>query len=104
MQMDMFDPPHIAFRKEAEAYRELAAPYLKRASDAERMARELCPHEVIEHELIIKEDDYGSYVPEWTEIKVWCAFCGKTEYVNKAHAVDAKLTYMDILLGKGRDL
>lgn len=102
-QPDMFDPAHVAYRKEAERYMELAAPYVAKAKEAEKKAVELCPHDDLIDTVEYFEDEYGSSCPSWTEIHVKCKFCNKHGYMNLDKFKRSDLTYMDVLLGKGNE-
>jgi len=98
-QPDFFDPPHIAFLKEATMNEELAAPYQKKAYELRKLAYSLCPHDSIKTGLLYHEDEYGYGVSSWTEVTVKCEFCHKYGRMNRDEFVRSGLTYMDVLLG-----
>ena len=85
-QLDMFDPPHVAFKKEAEHNYALAAPYLAKALAAENKANELCPHETIIVDVEYHEDEYGKTMESWTTYEMSCTFCKKYRTVNRDKA------------------
>ena len=74
-QQDMFDPPHVAYLKEAKAIELSILPMQTKAMVLKKRAFELCPHE--------KTTTTSNYFPggyldvDSTDYITKCGFCGK---------------------------
>lgn len=82
IQLDLFEPIHVALMNEAQDFYEKSRELKKRGDDLKKLAISHCPHEKINHELKYNEDEYGRTVSGWTEIVVECAFCRKFKIRN----------------------
>ena len=82
-QLDMFDPAHVALKKQAAYLKEKIRPIQQQIQELEKQANDLCPHDNISLEYTYEDDEYGRHCESWDEAVMTCEFCNRRFYMNK---------------------
>lgn len=99
-QLDMFDPAHIALKKQAEYLKEQIKPIQQQIRELEKSANDLCPHTNISLEYTYEEDEYGTHHSSWDDSVMKCEFCEKTVRMNKHKFINDPRETRDIFIAR----